>query len=110
MTALLDGKRFEAGHPETNGDSADCGAAGLRCQLLLISRLYPRLSSGGLGVGLEKTSDGLAFWHWSDNGAFKAYMLGFPDRKFGLVMLTNLAFHFVGALHGHLSCTRSSGL
>lgn len=43
----------------------------------------------GLGVGLEKTSAGLAFWHWGDNGAFKAYMVGFPDHKSGLVMFTN---------------------
>lgn len=43
----------------------------------------------GLGIGLEKTSAGLAFWHWGDNGAFKAYMVGFPERKSGLVMFTN---------------------
>jgi CubicO group peptidase (beta-lactamase class C family) len=43
----------------------------------------------GLGVGLETTSDGLAFWHWGDNGTFKAYMVGFPERKSGLVMFTN---------------------
>jgi CubicO group peptidase (beta-lactamase class C family) len=43
----------------------------------------------GLGVGLEKTSAGPAFWHWGDNGSFKAYMVGFPDRKSGLVMFTN---------------------
>lgn len=43
----------------------------------------------GLGVGLEKTSAGLAFWQWGDNGAFKAYMVGLPEHKSGLVMLTN---------------------
>jgi len=43
----------------------------------------------GLGVGLEKTSAGLAFWHWGDNGAFKAYMVGFPEHESGLVMFTN---------------------
>lgn len=43
----------------------------------------------GLGVGLEKTSNGLAFWHWGDNGSFKAYMVGFPEHKSGLVMFTN---------------------
>jgi hypothetical protein len=43
----------------------------------------------GLGVGLEKTSAGLAFWHWGDNGAFKAYMVGFPEHKSGLVMFAN---------------------
>jgi CubicO group peptidase (beta-lactamase class C family) len=43
----------------------------------------------GLGVGLEKTSAGLAFWHWGDNGTFKAYMIGFPEHKSGLVMFTN---------------------
>lgn len=43
----------------------------------------------GLGVGLEKTPAGLAFWHWGDNGAFKAYMVGFPAHRYGLVMFTN---------------------
>lgn len=43
----------------------------------------------GLGVGLEKTSTGLAFWHWGDNGTFKAYMVGYPEHKSGLVMFTN---------------------
>jgi CubicO group peptidase (beta-lactamase class C family) len=43
----------------------------------------------GLGVGLEKTSDGTAFWHWGDNGSFKAYMVGYPKRRSGLVMFTN---------------------
>jgi len=43
----------------------------------------------GLGIGLEKTSTGLAFWHWGDNGGFKAYMVGFPQQKSGLVMFIN---------------------
>jgi CubicO group peptidase (beta-lactamase class C family) len=43
----------------------------------------------GLGVGLEKSSAGLAFWHWGDNGVFKAYMVGLPEHKSGLVMFTN---------------------
>jgi CubicO group peptidase (beta-lactamase class C family) len=43
----------------------------------------------GLGVGMEKTSAGLAFWHWGDNGSFKAYMVGVPEQKSGLVMFTN---------------------
>jgi len=43
----------------------------------------------GLGVGLEKTSEGTAFWHWGDNGSFKGYMVAYPARKSGLVMFTN---------------------
>jgi CubicO group peptidase (beta-lactamase class C family) len=43
----------------------------------------------GLGVGLERTSAGRAFWHWGDNGSFKAYMVGYPERRSGLVIFTN---------------------
>lgn len=43
----------------------------------------------GLGWGLQTTSDGLAFWHWGDNRGFKAFAIGFPDARFGIVVLTN---------------------
>lgn len=43
----------------------------------------------GLGVGLQQTSAGIAFWHWGDNGPFKAYMVGFPKQKIGLVYFAN---------------------
>jgi CubicO group peptidase (beta-lactamase class C family) len=45
--------------------------------------------SWGLGVGLEKTAQGLALWHWGDNGPFKAYMVAYPKARSGLVMFTN---------------------
>lgn len=34
-------------------------------------------------------SGGPAFWHWGDNGSFKAYMVGFPEQKSGFVMFAN---------------------
>ena len=43
----------------------------------------------GLGVGIEKTASGETFWHWGDNGAFKAFMIAYPERKSGLVMFAN---------------------
>jgi CubicO group peptidase (beta-lactamase class C family) len=43
----------------------------------------------GLGWGLQTTSDGLAFWHWGDNRGFKDFAIGFPDARFGIVVLTN---------------------
>lgn len=45
----------------------------------------------GLGWGLEKTKDGMAFWHWGDNGDTKAFVLAYPQRKTGLVMFANSA-------------------
>ena len=45
----------------------------------------------GLGWGLEKTNDGMGFWHWGDNGDTKAFVLAFPKRKTGLVMFANSA-------------------
>lgn len=43
----------------------------------------------GLGVGLEDTPEGKALWHWGDNGAFKAYMVIYPESRSGLVMFAN---------------------
>lgn len=43
----------------------------------------------GLGVGLEDTPEGKALWHWGDNGAFKAYMVVYPETRSGLVMFAN---------------------
>ena len=45
----------------------------------------------GLGWGLEKTPEGIGFWHWGDNGDTKAFVLAFPKQKTGLVMFANSA-------------------
>ncbi|NIR49380.1 MAG: serine hydrolase [candidate division Zixibacteria bacterium] len=45
----------------------------------------------GLGVGLQMTEDGTAFWHWGDNGSFKCLMIGYPGEKVGMVYFTNSA-------------------
>ncbi|HET9785558.1 MAG TPA: serine hydrolase, partial [Pyrinomonadaceae bacterium] len=54
----------------------------------------PKLSttiSWGLGWGLEKTDDGMTFWHWGDNGDTKAYVAAFEKQRTGLVMFANSA-------------------
>lgn len=43
----------------------------------------------GLGVGLQHTSSGMEFWHWGDNGTFKAYFTASLSKKGGLVYFTN---------------------
>ncbi len=45
--------------------------------------------SWGLGWGLQKTGDGLAYWHWGDNGNMKAYVVMYDRQQFGLVVFTN---------------------
>ncbi len=45
--------------------------------------------SWGLGWGLQTTADGLAFWHWGDNGNTKAYVLVYDKQQFGLVVFTD---------------------
>jgi CubicO group peptidase (beta-lactamase class C family) len=54
----------------------------------------PKLSpaiSWGLGWGLQKTDEGISFWHWGDNGDAKAYVVAFPKQRTGLVMFANSA-------------------
>jgi CubicO group peptidase (beta-lactamase class C family) len=45
--------------------------------------------SWGLGVGLQQTKDGLAFWHWGDNGDIHCYMVGYPKQRLGIIVFTN---------------------
>jgi hypothetical protein len=47
--------------------------------------------SWGLGVGLAKTAGGRQFWHWGDNGDFKAFVTGSEGSKRGVVIFTNSA-------------------
>ncbi|HKQ09210.1 MAG TPA: serine hydrolase [Blastocatellia bacterium] len=43
----------------------------------------------GLGVGLQHTAQGDAFWHWGDNGGFKDYVVAFSKPKTGVIIFTN---------------------
>jgi len=53
-------------------------------------KLSPTLA-WGLGWGLQTTADGLAFWHWGDNGNAKAYVVAYEKQKLGIVIFTNSA-------------------
>lgn len=52
----------------------------------------------GLGFGLEKTSNGKAFWQWGDYGIFRNYIIAYKEKKIGVVYLTN---SFNGLSIGH---------
>ena len=43
----------------------------------------------GLGWGIQCTSAGDAIWHWGDNGNYRAFVVGYPQEKDGIVILTN---------------------
>ena len=43
----------------------------------------------GLGWGLQTSNNRTAFWHWGDNGCFKAFTLGFADSGTAIAMFTN---------------------
>lgn len=45
--------------------------------------------SWGLGIGLESYSGRSLFWHWGDNGIFKAFMMGDRSVGDGIVVFTN---------------------
>lgn len=45
--------------------------------------------SWGIGVGLEQHDGGSRFWHWGDNGTFKAFMMGDAGKRSGIVVFTN---------------------
>ncbi|RYY21058.1 MAG: class A beta-lactamase-related serine hydrolase [Cytophagaceae bacterium] len=41
------------------------------------------------GLGLATTSQGLAQWHWGDNGDFKGFFLTLPGKQESVIFLTN---------------------
>ncbi|HEY0678691.1 MAG TPA: serine hydrolase [Chitinophagaceae bacterium] len=43
----------------------------------------------GLGLGYATSNEGVSFWQWGDNGTFKAFVLGYPAKKEGLVFFAN---------------------
>lgn len=43
----------------------------------------------GLGLGLQKTTDDIYFWHWGDNYIFKAYTVISKSKKTGIIYFTN---------------------
>jgi CubicO group peptidase (beta-lactamase class C family) len=43
----------------------------------------------GLGVGIEQTAHGPFFWHWGDNGDFKAFFAASAGSRNGVVIFTN---------------------
>jgi CubicO group peptidase (beta-lactamase class C family) len=45
--------------------------------------------SWSLGFGLERTRNGQAFWQWGDYGIFRNYIAAYPEKKIGVVYLTN---------------------
>jgi CubicO group peptidase (beta-lactamase class C family) len=47
------------------------------------------LVSWGLGWGLQHTSEGDSIWHWGDNGNYRAFAIGFPEKGHGIVIMTN---------------------
>ena len=46
----------------------------------------------GLGIGLEETPHGRAYWHWGDNMTFRCFFIAFPAQKTGVVYFTNSFF------------------
>lgn len=47
--------------------------------------------SWGLGWGIQHHAGGDTFWHWGDNGCFKAFAIGNKQRGTGLVLMSNSA-------------------
>ncbi len=74
-------------------DALDLSDATRREMLTPQTRINNALA-WGLGVGLESEAGRNMFWHWGDNGTFKAFMMGDPAKRSGVVVFTN-------AMNGH---------
>lgn len=43
----------------------------------------------GLGWGLQNTIPNYSFWHWGSTAGFRHYVVGYPDEKLAVVVMTN---------------------
>lgn len=43
----------------------------------------------GLGWGLQHGDRGKGIWHWGDNGAFRCFVIAYPEERQGLVYFSN---------------------
>jgi hypothetical protein len=60
-----------------------------RREMLAPQQKLNRAISWGIGIGLEQEQSENCFWHWGDNGTYKAFTLGHPAQRSGVVVLTN---------------------
>jgi CubicO group peptidase (beta-lactamase class C family) len=43
----------------------------------------------GLGWGLQDTIPNYSFWHWGSMAGFRHYVVGYPDEKMAVIVMTN---------------------
>jgi CubicO group peptidase (beta-lactamase class C family) len=79
MLRLMDGAKK---------DGLELSETGRREMLSPQTRINDALS-WGIGIGLEQLNGRTLFWHWGDNGTYKAFMMGDPVRRSGVVVFTN---------------------
>jgi CubicO group peptidase (beta-lactamase class C family) len=70
------------------GDAFDLSEASRREMLTPKTKINSSVS-WGVGVGLENYNGRQIFWHWGDNGVFKAFMMGDAQAGHGVVVFTN---------------------
>lgn len=90
LNSLLDRKGLK---PSTFSDMERAQiAVDMACENCVAQAPSGKLSTSifwGLGVGIEKTAEGLSLWHWGDNGIFKAFFVVRPASRSGVVYMTN---------------------
>lgn len=79
MSRLMSNKR---------DDERDISESSKREMLTLQSKINSDVS-WGLGVGLETYAGRQMFWHWGDNGSFKAFMMGSRSTGAGVIVFAN---------------------
>lgn len=72
----------------TRRDELDLSPASQREMLTTQTKINAAVS-WGLGIGLESYAGRSLFWHWGDNGVFKAFMMGDPASGSGIVVFAN---------------------
>jgi CubicO group peptidase (beta-lactamase class C family) len=73
---------------KSRGDSLDLSEASRREMFTPQTKINASVN-WGVGIGLENYNGRQMFWHWGDNGVFKAFMMGDPAAGSGLVVFTN---------------------
>ena len=93
LTTAEDYARFVSALLQHAGLSAQTVANAFTAQRDVARPNRPTRADGkvswGLGWGLQRGAQGKAFWHWGDSGAFRCYVVAYPESGDAVVYFTN---------------------
>jgi CubicO group peptidase (beta-lactamase class C family) len=84
FTTTTDYARFVAHMIDSSHVRGSVAAEMMKTQVEVASNL-----KWGLGWGLQETVPNFSFWHWGSMAGFRHFVVGYPQEKIAVVVMTN---------------------